>query len=142
MPARLKSISEWSAPWMRPVAPPTCRFLPVSSSRCTRSISTRYVYPPNAGPRGPDVQVLAGVLLEVHPLDLDAVRLAVDLDVEVPGDAERLVVLAGLEALGDVRVEVVLPREAAPGGDPAAQRQPDADRRLDRRGVGDRQRAG
>ena len=41
-----------------------------------------------------DVQVLAGVLLEVHPLDLDAVGLAVDLDVQVPGGAERLVVLA------------------------------------------------
>ena len=89
-----------------------------------------------------DVQVLAGVLLQVHPLDLHAVGLAVDLDVQVPGGAQRLVVLGGLEALGDVRVEVVLPGEPAPGRDPAAEREPDPDRRLDRRRVGHRQRAG
>ena len=89
-----------------------------------------------------DVQVLAGVLLQVHPLDLHAVGLAVDLDVQVPGGAQRLVVLRGLEALGDVRVEVVLPGEPAPRRDPAAQGQPDPDRRLDRGRVGHRQRAG
>src|ERR1700712_982026 len=110
MPARLKSMSEWSAPWIRPVAPPTCRFLPVSSSRCTRSISTRYVSPSTSTSRGPAMH---------------------------SGSSYR----GGLEALGDVRVEVVLPRETAPGGDPAAQRQPDADRRFDGGGVGDRQRA-
>ena len=40
-PARLKSISEASLPWMRPPAPPTCVDLPVSSSRWARSMPRR-----------------------------------------------------------------------------------------------------
>ena len=40
-PARLKSISEASLPWIRPPLPPTCVDLPVSSSRCARSMPTR-----------------------------------------------------------------------------------------------------
>ena len=64
-----------------------------------------------------DVQRLAGVLLEVHPLDADPDGLAVDLDVEPAVDAQRLVVLADLEVLRHVRVEVVLPGEPAPGRD-------------------------
>ena len=95
---------------MRPDVP-TWVFLPVSSSRCTRSMPTRY-------------------------------GLAVDLDVEVALDAQRLVVLRDLEVLRHVRVEVVLAREAAPRRDRAVQRQADLDRRLDRRLVDDRQRAG
>ena len=49
----------------------------------------------DAAGRAADVQRLAGVLLEVHALDLDADRLARrrHLDVEVAVDAERLVVL-------------------------------------------------
>ncbi len=45
MPARLKSTSEWVAPWIRPVEPPTCSDLPVSSSMCTRSMPIRYSLP-------------------------------------------------------------------------------------------------
>ena len=73
-----------------------------------------------------DVQGLAGVLLQVHPLDADPDHLAVDLDVQPAVDAERLVVLADLEVLRHVRVEVVLPGEPAPGRDGAVERQPDA----------------
>ena len=40
-PARLKSISEASLPWIRPPVPPTWVDLPVSSSRCARSMPTR-----------------------------------------------------------------------------------------------------
>ena len=40
-PARLKSISEWPLPWIRPPEPPTWVDLPVSSSRCARSMPTR-----------------------------------------------------------------------------------------------------
>ncbi len=40
VPARLKSISELSAPWMRPSAPPTWIVFAASSSRCARSIPT------------------------------------------------------------------------------------------------------
>jgi hypothetical protein len=64
--------------------------------------------------RAADVQRLAGVLLEVHPLDADPVRLALDLDVDEALDAQRLVVLRGLEVLRHVGVEVVLPRHPAP----------------------------
>jgi hypothetical protein len=34
---------------MRPVAPPMCSDLPVSSSMCARSISTRHVVPSSSG---------------------------------------------------------------------------------------------
>ena len=79
-----------------------------------------------------DVQRLAGVLLHVRALDLDADDLPVDVDVGPAVEGDRLVVLRGLEVLRHVRVEVVLPREAAPLGDRAVQRQPDPDRGLDR----------
>ena len=95
---------------MRPVAPPTCSDLPVSSSMCARSISMRKVSPST-----------------------------VDLGPALERD--RLVVLRGLEVLRHVRVEVVLPREPAPLGDLAVQRQPDPDRRLDGLAVDDRHRA-
>jgi len=54
---------------------------------------------------------------------------------------DRLVVLGGLEVLRLVRVEVVLPREAAPLGDLAVQRESDPDRGLDADLVDDGQRA-
>jgi hypothetical protein len=41
---------------MRPVAPPTCSDLPVSSSRWTRSMPTRMVEPPTSTSRYPSVQ--------------------------------------------------------------------------------------
>ena len=94
---------------MRPVAPPTCSDLPVSSSMWARSISTRNVSPST-------------------------------LDVGPAVEGDRLVVLRGLEVLRHVRVEVVLPREPAPLGDLAVQRQADPDRRLDGLAVDHRQR--
>ena len=78
-PARLKSISEASLPWIRPSAPPTCG--------------------------------LAGVLLDVGPLDANAGPVG---QVEPAVDVEGYdVVLADLVRLGHVRVEVVLAMEDA-----------------------------
>ena len=85
---------------------------------------------------------LAGVLLHVRALDLDAEGLAVHVDVHEALEADRLVVLGGLEVLRHVRVEVVLPGEAAPLGDLAVEREPDPDRGLDRLAVHRRHRAG
>ncbi len=99
-------------------------------------------------PGGADVHRLAGVLLQVHPLDLDADRPLVagvrvsHHDVQPPVDAQRLVVLRDLVVLRHVRVEVVLPREPGLNGDRAVQRQPDLDRVLDGHPVGHRERAG
>ena len=90
----------------------------------------------------PDVQRLAGVLLEVHPLDPDPERLTVDVHVDVAVHAERLVVLRGLEVFRHVGVEVVCPGHPAPGRDRAVEREADPDRGLDRGAVGDRQRPG
>ncbi len=91
------------------------------------------------------VRRLAGVLLHVGALDLDPERqdalVGLDVDVEPAVEADRLVVLRRLEVLRHVRVEVVLPREAAPLGDLAVQRQPDPHRRLHRRAVERGQRA-
>ena len=48
-PARLKSASECVAPAIRPVSLPRWVSLPVSSSMCARSISTRQVLPSSSG---------------------------------------------------------------------------------------------
>src|SRR6266536_4172504 len=67
-----------------------------------------------AGVRG-----LPRVLLHVDAGDADAPRLAVgELDVQVPADADRQVVLRDLEVLRHVRIEVVLPVEQRVGRDP------------------------
>ena len=95
---------------MRPVSLPRWVSLPVSSSMCARSISTRQVLPSSSGTS----------------------RIAVDRD--------RLVVLGDLVVLRHVRVEVVLPGEPAPRHDLAVQDQPDPDRRLHRGLVEHRQR--
>ena len=71
----------------------------------------------DAAGRAADVQRLAGVLLEVHALDADPHGFALDLDVEVSLDAQRLVVLRDLEVLRHVGVEVVLAGEPAPRRD-------------------------
>ena len=96
----------------------------------------------DAAGRATDVQRLAGVLLHVRALDLDAEGLAVHLDVGPALEGDRLVVLGGLEVLRHVRVEVVLPREPAPLRDLAVQREADPDRRLHRLAVDHRHRAG
>ncbi len=100
------------------------------------------VRPVDPSGRAADMGRLAGVLLHVgaldeHPED----RPVVQLDVQPAVARDRLVILAGLEVLGHVRVEVVLPREAAPRRDLAVERQPDPDRRLDPHLVDHRQRS-
>ena len=86
--------------------------------------------------RAADVQRLAGVLLHVRALDVDAHGLrpvgTLDDDVGPALEGDRLVVLRRLEVLRHVRVEVVLPGEPAPLRDLAVERQPDPDRRLHR----------
>ena len=81
--------------------------------------------------RRPDVGQFAGVLLHVSTFDLDHETLPVDLQIDPAVEGDRFVVLGGLEVLGHVRVEVVLPREPAPRRDPAPERQADADRGFD-----------
>jgi hypothetical protein len=72
---------------------------------------------------------LAGVFFHVRPLDLHPPGGAVfQWRIEVAVDGDRLVVLRNLVILGHVRVEVVLPGEAAPRHDLAVQRQPDPNR--------------
>src|SRR5699024_2523437 len=76
--------------------------------------------------------------LALAPDDLAVLEL--DVDPAVEGDG--LVVLRGLEVLGQVRVEVLLAREAAGLGDRAVQREADPDRVLHRPAVDHRQGAG
>ena len=65
-----------------------------------------------------DVQRLAGVLLEVDPLDADPDRPAVARSMSSqPSVHSGSSYWRDLEVLGHVRVEVVLPREPAPGRD-------------------------
>ncbi len=65
----------------------------------------------------------------------------VDLDVEVTGDADRQVVLADLEVLRHVRVEVVLPVEQRVRCDLAVEREADPHDVLDRLLVRNRERS-
>src|SRR6476661_6381850 len=98
------------------------------------------VFVPSSGdPAGSaaGVHQLRRILLEVRADDADAAAL----DVEVPGPADRLVVLADLVRLGAVRIEVVLAMEPRPLGNLAVQGQPDRQRLLDRRLVDHRQLA-
>src|SRR6266508_3350878 len=91
--------------------------------------------------RGAHVQRLAGVLFEVDAGDPEAPHRSLDRHVQVPADAQRLVVLADLVVLRHVRIEVVLAVELRPLGDAAVQREPDPGRVLDRGAVDHRQRA-
>ena len=81
---------------------------------------------------------LAGVLLEVGPLDADA-RAVGQLEPAV--DVDRLVVLADLVVLRHVRVEVVLPGERSTARTVQLQGQPEPHGQLDRLLVEHRQRA-
>src|SRR4051794_17624230 len=92
--------------------------------------------------RSADVEGLPGVLLEMHALDLHAVGLSLQLDVEVAVDAERLVVLRDLVVLRHVGIEVVLAGEPAPRRDAAVEREPDPDGVVDRLLVRHRKAAG
>ena len=62
------------------------------------------------------VDRLAGVLLQVQPLDADVQRLAVDVDLDLALADDRLLVLADLIALRQVGIEVVLAVEHAAAG--------------------------
>ena len=109
-------------------------------------VDERVVGAVDATGRAADVQRLAGVLLHVGALDVDAHGLrpvgALDDDVGPALEGDRLVVLRRLEVLRHVRVEVVLPGEPAPLRDLAVERQPDPDRRLHRDRVDDGHRPG
>src|SRR5664279_5087443 len=88
------------------------------------------------------MQRLSGVFFEMNALDANPHYLAIHLDVEVALDAQRFVVLRDLIVLRHVGIEVVLASEPAPWRDAAMQREPDANRRLDRDRVGHGQRTG
>src|SRR5262245_16238030 len=88
------------------------------------------------------VDVLPGVLLHVDAGQADASRRAVDHDLEPAGAAQWLLVHADLVALREVRVEVVLAREARVGRDLAAGGETGADGELDDAAVEHRQDAG
>jgi len=88
------------------------------------------------------VQVLAGVFFHVRACDADAPGFAVDFDVEVALGRERLLELADLVALGQVRIKVVLAGEDAAFVNRAAERQRRSYGQLYRFTVDDRQRAG
>src|SRR5665213_1129810 len=95
----------------------------------------------NATRRTADVQRLSGVFLEMYALDFDPHNFALNLDVEISLDAQRLVVLRDLEVLRHVGIEVVLASEPAPRRDRAVQGEADSDRRLNRHCIRDRQRS-
>jgi hypothetical protein len=59
------------------------------------------------------VDEFARVLFHVDSCDTDALHLAVQFDIDVAVLGEGLGILGYLVALGEVRIEVVLPREGA-----------------------------
>ncbi len=85
------------------------------------------------------VQELAGVLLEMEPLDPHALRVMGERQQSALG--KRTVVLADLVALRQVGVEVVLAREDRGGMDLAAQRRGERDGQVDGMAVDHRQGA-
>ncbi len=88
------------------------------------------------------VDRLAGVLLQVQPLDPHreaGAVVALHLDLALADD--RVLVLADLIALRQVRIEVVLPVEAGPGVDLRLQAEAGAHRLLDADAVDHRQHA-
>ena len=85
----------------------------------------------------------AGVLLEVGADELDvAAGAAFRLDGDSPPRRDRVLVLADLVALRQVRVEVVLAREDASGGDAGADREAEPDRHPHRLAVEHRKHPG
>jgi hypothetical protein len=81
-------------------------------------------------------------LHQVRPSLLRRVHVGIALDLEVPADADRQVVLADLVVLGHVRIEVVLPVEQRLRSDLAVQGEADAGDVLDRLLVRDREGSG
>ena len=80
---------------------------------------------------GHAVQALPGVLLHVDPGEANPPLGAVEREVDAAAQADGQLVLAHLVALGEVRVEVVLPREDALLLDGAAESEPGAHGELD-----------
>ena len=78
------------------------------------------------------VDVLAGVLLEMHSPHPDPLRPGLRVDQHVAVLAKGLLILADLVVLGEVWVEVVLPGEDAARRDVAVKGQPSEDGHLDR----------
>ncbi len=92
--------------------------------------------------RRPVVQQLAGVLLQMQPLDADGRGLAaVELDDHLALADDRRLVLADLVALRRVRIEIVLPVEHRAQVDLCVQPQPGPDSLSDAFLVDDRQHA-
>ena len=85
---------------------------------------------------------LAGVLFEVHALEVDPPRGRATGDLHRAAFDERQVVLGDLVALDQVRVRVVLAVELGRLGDLGAQCQAGQQRVLDRDAIHDRQHAG
>jgi hypothetical protein len=85
---------------------------------------------------------LAGIFLEVHARDPDALRAEVARDLDVTLGAERMVVLGDLIVLRHVGIEVVLTMEQAPPCDLAVESETDLHRVLDGLLVGNRERPG
>ena len=88
------------------------------------------------------VDRLAGVLLQMQPLDADVHRLAVDVDLDLALADDRLLVLADLIALRQIRIEVVLAVEHAAQVDRGLEAEARAHRLRDAFLVDHRQHAG
>ena len=80
------------------------------------------------GVREPVVNTFAGVVLHVHARNSDPFVHTIHRNIDVTMLGQRLIILRDLISLGQIRIEVVLAREARRGPDPAIQRQ----RRFDR----------
>jgi len=89
------------------------------------------------------VQRLAGVLFEVGSRQANRFFAALGQNSDFSPFDDGKFVLADLVALGQIRVEIVFPRENRTAIDQlfSADRKPEPDRALDRTFVGDRQHA-
>ena len=85
---------------------------------------------------------LAGVLLEVDPDEADRASARGRVDLDLPAGREGPVVLGDLVSLGQVRVEVVLPREPRVALDLGPDGAREAQRERHGMAVEDRERAG
>ena len=97
---------------------------------------------PIAGISDPFVQRLAGVLLEVHAGDSNPPSAVPVTPGRLAVHANRAVVLRDLVALGQVGVEIALPRKDRYRRNPAAQGQCGAHRQFDHAAIQHRQGAG
>ena len=87
------------------------------------------------------VDRLAGILLQMQPLDADGFRSAVHVDLDLAFADDRILELADLIALRQIRIEVVLAVEDAAIVDLRLEAQPGAYRLRNALLVDDRQHA-